>query len=238
MSTTCRYFLILLMLALAGPSGAAHITDKLVVGIYAEATSAAPPIRLLSSGVPLEVLRRQGEFTEVRLADGVQGWVEARYVTDEKPAKAVLLETQTRLRALDAELRELKAGGVTAGGTAARPLAVANLAPSAREAQLRQALGAAEARVAALEQQLQDQPRAAAAQERLEALQRQTQVALQVLAEARGMELVTAGPAAEEGLVGRYQVWIVAAAAAVLGFGIGVAFIDYRIRKRYSGFRI
>ena len=233
MSTACRYFLILLMLALAGPSGAAHITDKLVVGIYAEATSAAPPIRLLSSGVPLEVLRRQGEFTEVRLADGVQGWVEARYVTDEKPAKAVLLETQTRLRALDAELRERKAGG-----TAAQTLSVPNLAPSAREAQLRQALGAAEARVAALEQQLQDQPRAAAAQERLEALQRQTQVALQVLAEARGMELVTAGPAAEEGLVGRYQVWIVAAAAAVLGFGIGVAFIDYRIRKRYSGFRI
>ena len=237
MSLACRYFLILLMLALTVPSGAAHITDKLVVGMYAEAGVETPPIRLLSSGTSLEVLQRQGEFVDVRLADGVQGWVEARYVTEEKPAKAMLLETQTRLRALDARLQALKASGAIVDGAEVRPVAP-NLAPSAREAQLRQALSIAETRILELEQQLRDQPRAAAAQEQLESLRRQTQVALQVLADARGMELVKAGPATEQGLISRHQTWIIGVAAMVLGFGIGVALIDYRIRKRYSGFRI
>jgi len=238
MSSACRHVLILLMFALTGPLGAAHITDKLVVGIYAEAGVDAPPVRLLSSGMPLEVLRREGEFVEVRLADGVQGWVESRYVTDEKPAKAVLLETQTRLRALSDRLKALEASGVGASAAVARPV-VPNLAPSAREAQLRQALVVAEDRILELERQFQDGPLgAASAQERLETLQRQAQVALQVLADARGMTLVKAGRATEQGLISRYRTWIIGVAAAVLGMGLGVALMDYRIRKRYSGFRI
>ena len=79
---------------------------------------------------------------------------------------------------------------------------------------------------------------AASAQERLETLQRQAQVALQVLADARGMTLVKAGRATEQGLISRYRTWIIGVAAAVLGMGLGVALMDYRIRKRYSGFRI
>jgi SH3 domain protein len=237
MRSACRYVFVLLVLALVGPSGAAHITDKLVIGLYAQAGTEAAPIRLLSTGMSLEVLEREGEFVEVRLADGVKGWVEARYVTEEKPAKAILLETQTRLRALDARLRALKERGVSGDGTAAGS-AVPNLAPSARETQLRQALGTAEARIVALEQELQEQPIEAAAQQQLKALQAQTQVALQVLADARGMQLVKAGPAVGQGLLSRYRIWIVGVAAMVLGFGIGVALVDYRIRKRYSGSRI
>jgi len=236
MPSACRYCLIPLILALTGLSGAAHITDKLVVGIYAEAAAEGPPIRLLSSGMPLEVLRREGAFAEVRLADGVQGWVESRYVTDEKPAKAVLLETQTRLRALDTKLQALEARDLHADDGLARP-AVPNLAPSAREAQLRQALVTAEARIVELERQLQGQPKAAAAQKQLETLQRQTQVALEVLADARGMALVKTGASTAQGFISRYELWIVAVAAAVLGMGLGVALIDYRIRRRCSGFQ-
>ena len=224
------------LFAFTGLSGAAHITDKLVVGIYAEAGAGAPPIRLLSSGMPLDVLRHAAGFAEVRLADGTRGWVESRYVTDEKPAKAVLLETQTRLRVLDAKLQALEARGLVADDASARPV-VPNLAPSAREAQLRQALATAEARIAELERQSQGQPGAAAAEKQLATLQRQTQVALQVLADARGMALVKNGAVAEQGLISRYQIWIVAVAAAVLGMGLGVALIDYRMRRRYSGLK-
>jgi hypothetical protein len=32
--------------------------------------------------------------------------------------------------------------------------------------------------------------------------------------------------------------WIVAAVMALLGFAAGVFFIDYRIRRRYGGFRL
>jgi SH3 domain protein len=226
----------LLLTLLSAAAGAAHITDKLVVGIYADPGVDGSPLKLLSSGTPLEVLQRKDEFVEIRLADDVRGWVEARYVTDEKPAKAMLLETQTRLRALNSELEALRSS-VSAEGVAS-PASAANPAPSVREAQLRQALGVAESRILELEQQLQEQPLAAAAQQKLIELQGQVNVALKVLADAQGMVLSQIETDGEQGFLDRYLVWIIGLGAAVLGFGMGVALIDYRIRKRYGGFRI
>lgn len=225
---------LFLLIVAAGPVVAAHITDKLVVGLYAEADTAGDPRQLLSSGTPLEVVQRKGELVEVRLADDISGWVEARYVTEDKPAKVMLLEAQTRLRKLNKELQALKANGaVDAAAPAAAPAP-----PSARDAQLRQSLSVADKRIAELEQQLAERPVTEAAQRRLETLQGEVGRALEVLARAQGVELREAGTVADEGPFDRYRTWIVGLVAVLLGFALGVAFIDYRIRKRYGGFRI
>ena len=39
-------------------------------------------------------------------------------------------------------------------------------------------------------------------------------------------------------LVSRYWIWIALPVVLVVGFAAGVGFVDYRIRKRYGGFRI
>lgn len=234
MPTLHPVLFILLLLGLLGPVGAAHITDKLVVGIYADPGLEGSPTKLLSSGTPLEVLQNKGDLVQVRLADDIQGWIESRYVTEEKPAKAMLLETQTRLRAVNMELQALKSNREAVGS----PVPAPKQAPSAREAQLRQALTAAESRIAELERQLQQQPLDAEARQQLNTLQGKVNVALKMLAEARGLELREAEPAAEQGWFDRHRIWLIALGTALLGFGVGVALIDYRIRKRYGGFRI
>ena len=228
-------FFILLVFATAGPVAAAHITDKLVVGIYPEPDAAGTPIKLLSSGEPLEVLQRKGGFSEVRMADDVRGWVENQYLTEEKPAKAMLLEAQTKLRLLNSELETLKANGAAADGTVA-PAPVP--APSAREEKLRQEVETAATRIGELEKRLAKRPVAEAAQQQLETMRMQVHEALQILADAQGMELHAVGASDEEDFFTRYRTWIVGVAAVLLGFGLGVAFIDYRIRKRYGGLRI
>ena len=235
MSSMTRVLLLLSMFALAGAGNSAHITDKLLVGMYAEAGTEGTPLRLLPSGTPLEVLRRQGAFAEVRLADDTHGWVEATYITEEKPAKAMLLEAQARLRELGLELDRLKSDGGAVDGAAG---VAEGPPPSAREAQLRQSLGEAESRIAELEKRLAEQPPAAVAQQQLDDLQDRVQAALGLLADAQGMELRAAGSPPKQGLFGRYQSWIIGLIAAALGFGGGIALIDYRIRKRYGGFRI
>jgi hypothetical protein len=232
-------FLLGLLLSLAAAlAGAAHITDKLVVGLYPEPAAEGTPIQLLSSGTPLEVISRRAGFAEVRLADDTRGWVEAVYVTEEKPAKAVLLETQARLRQMGMELaalreRQADGGRAVAGAGAA---GVASPSPTAVEVDLRGALAEAEARIAGLEKRLVAHTADSGAAERVAELEAAVQGALRLLAESQGMALDTAS--AEEGLVGRYLVWLVALLALALGFAAGVAFIDYRIRKRYGGFRI
>jgi len=96
----------ILLLAVTS-SQAAYITDKLVAGLYKEAKVTDKPIKALTSGTPLEVISRENGFIKVRTSDGVVGWVESTYLTDEKPARSILLDTQAKLSMLQKKLDKL-----------------------------------------------------------------------------------------------------------------------------------
>ncbi len=223
-------FLLLLLFMPATPVWAAHITDKLVVGLYNGPGAEGTPLRLLSSGTPIEVLRRKDDFAEVRMADDTTGWVEAGYVTEEKPAKAMLLETQARLRQMGMELAALRESAGENGG--AENPARLSAPPSLREAELQQALTQAEARITELEAGADNAP------EELLRLQDSVRDALIVLAESQDMVVRPKGDSEQQDWFKRYQNWIVGFVALSLGFAAGIAYIDRRIRKRYGGFRI
>ena len=209
----CGAFLVLLWSVIAGgPAAAAHITDKLVVGVYDAPKVEGTPLSLLSSGTPVEVLERRDGFARVRLADGGEGWIEAEYITEEKPAKAMLLETQARLRQMGIELAALRERQAAAGDASAR---AADPVPSAREAQLRQALEQAEARISELEQRAAGP--AAETDGQLAALQARARQAVALLQQAPGMTAGDVPPAPAETLSG-YLLWIVAGGAAIAGF--------------------
>ena len=97
---------------LAGGAGATHITDKLAVGLL-EARGDEIPKRVLISGTPLEMLERQDNFCRVRLGDGESGWLECRYLTDEKPARVMLVESQARAGQLWDQVEGLKASSMS-----------------------------------------------------------------------------------------------------------------------------
>ena len=109
--TLLRFFLFgLLLLLCAIPAPAAHITDKLLAGFYDKPASTGQPIQVLPSGTPVEVLKQKGEFSQVRLSDHSEGWIESRYITDEKPAQVMLLELQARTSDLQQKLHAAKEG--------------------------------------------------------------------------------------------------------------------------------
>ena len=61
------------------------MSDELVLGVYAEENNQGQRLATLHSGRMLETLRVSGEFTQVRLADGITGWVKTSYLTNEEP---------------------------------------------------------------------------------------------------------------------------------------------------------
>jgi hypothetical protein len=85
---------------------ASHITDKMAVGLR-ESPNDERPKRLLISGTPLEVLDRAGRLCKVQLGNGERGWLECRYISDEKPARAMLVEAQARASRLRDEVNAL-----------------------------------------------------------------------------------------------------------------------------------
>lgn len=99
-SDMSKMVLCLILLLIAPHGGAAYITDKLLAGFYASPDPTSQPLRALPSGTPMEVLEEKGNFSRVRLGDNGQGWVETRFITQEKPVKMMLLELQAKYATL------------------------------------------------------------------------------------------------------------------------------------------
>jgi hypothetical protein len=91
----------------AAGAHAAFITDKMAVGLYASAGD-KEPVKVLTSGTPLEILNRAGPLCRVRTGVGDTGWLECRYVTDDTPARTMLVEAQARNGELSERLGDLQ----------------------------------------------------------------------------------------------------------------------------------
>jgi SH3 domain protein len=85
------FFLLGLILA-AFPAFAEtnYVSDEMHITFRSGPASDRKIVKLLVSGQPLEVLQKEGEWAQVRLPDGKEGWVLHRYLTAEEPCDKVL----------------------------------------------------------------------------------------------------------------------------------------------------
>lgn len=131
-------------IASAQPAAAAYITDKLLIGVRDLPQASAKTGPLLQGGAPVDVLKREGDFLQVRAPDGTLGWVEGRYVTEEKPAAQLLLDAQARNGELARKVQELESR------MAAAMLPTGGIDPK-QVAEMERALGLARERIRQLE---------------------------------------------------------------------------------------
>ena len=124
---------LLLLLAADGRAGTAYVTDELVLGVYAEQGSQGQRLTTLHSGASVETLAAGGESTQVRLADGMTGWVKTAYLTINEPATVRIKQLQTELdrsRATSPALAEAAARSEVERLTRELALAQAALSPA------------------------------------------------------------------------------------------------------------
>ena len=67
-----------------------YVSDEMHITFRSGPASDRKIVKLLVSGQPLEVLQKEGEWAQVRLPDGKEGWVLHRYLTAEEPCDKVL----------------------------------------------------------------------------------------------------------------------------------------------------
>jgi hypothetical protein len=103
-----------LMLAAASTRAAtAFVSDELVLGVYAEQNGQGQRLATLHSGASVDTLSVNGEYTQVRLADGTTGWVKTIYLTTVVPATV-------RVKQLEEELDRSRATTPALAEAAAR----------------------------------------------------------------------------------------------------------------------
>ena len=81
----------------AAGAGTAYVSDELVLGVFAEQNGQGQRLATLHSGASVETLAVNGEFTQVRLSDGIAGWVKSAYLTTQEPATVRVKQLQEEL---------------------------------------------------------------------------------------------------------------------------------------------
>jgi SH3 domain protein len=100
---------LLLLLAPALWAEVVYVQDELRLGIRPQANSSGAPILVVTSGTRLEMLEHTGNFAKVRTDEGVEGWVNASFVSSDKPARLLLDEMQQAHQQLQQQLQETQA---------------------------------------------------------------------------------------------------------------------------------
>ena len=109
--------LLLMSLPAAGQGETAYVTDNLRLGIHQATDTSDRAFRTLESGQALEIISRNTNYANVRLPDGVEGYVKAAYLVYEKPAKLIVAESQAESEALRKELEDTKAAFASPAAT-------------------------------------------------------------------------------------------------------------------------
>ena len=204
---------VLLALAARASAGTAYVSDELVLGVYAEQNGQGQRLATLHSGANLETLGTSGEFTQVRLSDGTNGWVKSSYLTTQVPATA-------RLKQLQDELDRSRA----------TTPALAEAAARSEVEQLKRALTAKQSELDAARAQV-DVPAVASATAGTEAAG--AHAAQPQAPSAAGMT-GTATPAAAH-----TAMWILATLVSLaLGFWVGYATLARRVRRKFGGLKV
>ncbi|GAC1632331.1 MAG: hypothetical protein NVS9B10_26700 [Nevskia sp.] len=89
---------------------AAYVSDDISVTLREKPSNDSAPLGALRSGARLTVLETLGidSFAHVRTADGREGWITARYVSDQPAAKDQLQQLQQKLQAAGSEIQALQ----------------------------------------------------------------------------------------------------------------------------------
>ena len=104
---------VLMLAAGSVRAATAFVSDELVLGVYAEQNGQGQRLATLHSGASVDTLSVNGEYTQVRLADGTTGWVKTIYLTAVVPATV-------RVKQLEEELDRSRATTPALAEAAAR----------------------------------------------------------------------------------------------------------------------
>ncbi len=209
-----RWRAVLAALALLAPAAHADpvfVIDQLVITVSSEPAGAGERIATIKSGDRVELLDRQGDDSQIQLADGTSGWVKSSYLSSEPPLQRRLQDRIAEIDKLHKDVTRLESELTAARAAASTPKATPNTTPVA---------ATPEPQPVTREPPPAPQP-----------------MSSQQAAENRD---ATHFMSSQDSPAWPLWEWIVGSSAltAVIGFFCGWRALDRRIRRKYGGLRI
>ncbi|MEE4358752.1 MAG: TIGR04211 family SH3 domain-containing protein [Desulfococcaceae bacterium] len=110
MKFICSLFVGISVFFLCAPAFAKtmYVTDKIQIMMRRGAGTEYKIINRLSSGQSVEVLENNKIWTRIRIPDGMEGWVNTQFLTEQKPEEIALKHLQEAKESLEQEIALMK----------------------------------------------------------------------------------------------------------------------------------
>ncbi len=85
-----------------------YVRDWIVINIRSSPSDSSLTVAFANTEDPLEVLEQSAGWSKVRVADGKEGWVGSRFLTDRPPKGRYIKQLEAKVKALEDENASLK----------------------------------------------------------------------------------------------------------------------------------
>ena len=82
----------------AQEEGQYFISPRLQLGLHTEASLESPIKKLIASGMAVEVIKTEKEFSLIKTSDGTEGWIKARFLTQDEPSSLTVDKLEKALQ--------------------------------------------------------------------------------------------------------------------------------------------
>ncbi len=213
-----------------------YVSDRLLVGVHEDKTRDSAVVKVVPTATSLEVMEKDKDLVKVRTPEGTEGWVDAKYLTDEMPAQLIVEELEAwkksrkdELTAAWAEVESLRTKLTKKKG---EPANLDEVNSSLKELQRLQ------------EENRQLKERAAGNEARLKELSQKLQEATAKLAtmptneESSPLEPPSLGRFLTNLLQINPWYWTALGVLFFIGIIMGIYLMDVTQRRRHGGFRV
>ncbi|MCU7799613.1 MAG: TIGR04211 family SH3 domain-containing protein [gamma proteobacterium symbiont of Lucinoma myriamae] len=84
--------------ASAQEEGQYFISPRLQLGMHTEASLESPIKKLIASGMAVEVIKTEEEFSLIKTSDGTEGWIKVRFLTRDEPSRLTVDKLEKALQ--------------------------------------------------------------------------------------------------------------------------------------------
>jgi len=219
-----------------------YVIDELKIGLHEDRSIDSPIMKLVPSGTPLSVIERDNDLVHVQEPEGIRGWINSKYVINEKPGKSLITELENKNKVLQKENDLLKSNKTTTATNTASPDNESNVLKEL-EQQLkseRLKVGELQAQLTDLKTNIADIDNSDQYLDDIKALKQENQLLISQL-EASGIEVQAESNSMSDStfVINNWKNLSIAFLIIfVIGMAVGAFFLDFQNRRRHGGFRV
>ncbi len=231
---------VLIFLTSASYAEDVYVIDRLLIGVHKSIDPNSPLLKVIPTGTRLEILKTEGDYAQIKGPEKLKGWVDAGYLSTDKPAQLVLeglneenQSLRSRLEKMtETEQSESEESDPDSGITALQQ----KLETAEQElASERLKLAEMKAEVGRIKDSEEENP---LLKSKIATLEQQNRTLESNLADTISQQSAERGNMSITDLMSHFSIWIILLVLTLAGFAGGIWLMDLLNRRRHGGFRI